>query len=195
MQHQGDPTDRRAPMAAAPMKFNDDGSVAWDDMWDSFCVLALDGGPRHRATMLHSDPADPTSDGYRQATDEIVRGVALVSGLSAAAGEPGWIAIRCHSAGMARWLAEAIIEENVDARATGDTLAVPVAAHFTREGRGQERDHRRGEDDPLLARTFAHRGEANPRYPGPARQCEAMAHRLAAPQAHGLVGLRKACSG
>ena len=134
MQHQGDPTDRRAPMAPAPMKFNDDGSVAWDDMWDSFCVLALDGGPRHRATMLHGDPAGPASAGYRQAADEIVRGVALVSGLRAATEEPGWVAIRCHSAGMARWLAEAIVEENVDARAAGDTLAVPVAAHFALKG-------------------------------------------------------------
>lgn len=69
--------------------------------------------------MLHGDPTNAASGAYRQAADEIARGVALVSGLSAAPGEPGWVAIRCYSAGMANWLAEAIIEENVDARASG----------------------------------------------------------------------------
>ncbi|MFN8515209.1 MAG: hypothetical protein U0232_04185 [Thermomicrobiales bacterium] len=131
----GGEADRRAPMAPAPMKYNDDGSVAWGEMWDSFCILALDGGPRHRATMLNGDPtADTTSETYRTAVGEIARGVTLVSGLSAEAGEAGWVAIRCHTPGMARWLAEAIVEENVAAQATGATLLVPVAEHFALKG-------------------------------------------------------------
>jgi sirohydrochlorin cobaltochelatase len=131
----GGEADRRAPMAPAPMKFNDDGSVAWGEMWDSFCILALDGGPPHRGTMLHGDPAsDTTSEAYRNAVGEIARGVKLVSGLDASSGEPGWVAIRCHSPGMARWLAEAIMEENVDARATDATLLVPVAECFALKG-------------------------------------------------------------
>jgi sirohydrochlorin cobaltochelatase len=131
----GNEEDRRAPMAPAPMKFNDDGSVAWGEMWDSFCILAIDGGPRHRETMLHGDPAsDLGSEGYQTAVTEIARGVTLVSGLTASAGDPGWVTVRCHSAGMARWLAEAIIEENVDARAVGDSLLVPVAEHFALKG-------------------------------------------------------------
>ena len=131
----GGEDDRRAPMAPAPMKFNDDGSVAWGEMWDSFCILALDGGPPHRGSMLHGDPASDTgSEGYRVAVAEIARGVNLVSGLVASAGDPGWVAIRCHSAGMARWLAEAIVEENVDARAMGDAVLVPVGGHFALKG-------------------------------------------------------------
>ena len=131
----GGEADRRAPMAPAPMKFNDDGSVAWGEMWDSFCILALDGGPRHRATMLNSEPnPDTASEGYQTAVAEIARGVTLVSGLSAEPGEPGWVAIRCHSPGMARWLSEAIVEENVAARATGSTLLVPAGEHFALKG-------------------------------------------------------------
>jgi sirohydrochlorin cobaltochelatase len=131
----GGEADRRAPMAPAPMKFNDDGSVAWGEMWDSFCVLALDGGPRHRETMLHGDPtSDTASEAYRAAVTEITRGVTLVSGLSAEPGEPGWVTIHCHTAGMARWLSEAIVEENVAARASGPTLLVPVGEHFALNG-------------------------------------------------------------
>lgn len=131
----GGEEDRRAPMAPAPMKFNDDGSVAWGEMWDSFCILALDGGPPHRGTMLHGDPtSDMESEAYRTAVAEIARGVTLVSGLAAEADEAGWVAIRCHSVGMARWLVEAIIEENVAARAAGDRLLVPVGEHFALKG-------------------------------------------------------------
>ncbi len=132
MHHDGDGADKRAPMAPAPMKYAPDGSVAWGEMWDSFCALARDGGPPHRATLLEGDPAaDPASDGYRFAAAEITRGVVAVSGLPVAPAAAGWLAIGCHSASMAHWLAEAIIEENVAARAEGATLLVPVGASFT----------------------------------------------------------------
>jgi len=135
MQHDGEGADKRAPMAAAPMKYAPDGSVAWDEMWDSFCALALDGGPPHRATLLHGEPnADPASAGYRFAVAEIARGVQAVSGLSATPTATGWLTIRCHSVGMARWLAEAIIEENVAARTEGIALLVPVGAGYTLKG-------------------------------------------------------------
>lgn len=135
MAHQGDPTDRRAPMAPAPMRYDDDGAVAWGEMWDSFCVLALDGGPPHRGTLLRAAPgSDPDSEGYRFAATEIARGIRLVSGLESAPDAPGWLAVTCHSAGMARWLAEAIVEENVEARAAGARLLVPVGADFTLKG-------------------------------------------------------------
>ena len=135
MYHQGEGADERAPMASAPMKYAEDGSVVWGEMWDSFCALALDGGPPHRATLLAGDPAsDPASDGYRFAAAEIARGVAAVSGLSASPATTGWLAIDCRSAGMAHWLAEAIIEENVAARAQGTQLLVPVGANYTLTG-------------------------------------------------------------
>src|SRR5262245_26888007 len=44
--------DKRAPMAAAPIKYAADGSVDWGNMWDSFCVLAREGGPPHRGQLL-----------------------------------------------------------------------------------------------------------------------------------------------
>ena len=131
----GGEADRRAPMAPAPMKYDEDGSVAWGEMWDSFCVLALDGGPPHRGSLLRAEPgADPASEGYRFAVAEIVRGVPLVSGLIAAQAETGWVAIRCHSAGIAAWLAEAILEENVEARSADATLYVPCGEGFTLKG-------------------------------------------------------------
>jgi len=131
------PPDPRAPMAAAPLKYAPDGSVDWGNMWDSFCALAQTGGPPHRATLLHApDPAavDPTTVPYQAAAAEIIRGIRAVSGLSATLDQPGWIGVQCHSAAQARWLADAILNENVEAQARGDLLLVPVAAGFTTKG-------------------------------------------------------------
>lgn len=127
--------DPRAPMAAAPMKYADDGSVDWGNMWDTFCVLAQDGGPPHRATLLRApEDADPASPAYQAAADEIIRGIAAVSGLNAALSEPGWIAVPCASGAMARWIADAIVQENVESRSAGALFYVPVGAHFTLGG-------------------------------------------------------------
>jgi sirohydrochlorin cobaltochelatase len=127
--------DKRAPMAAAPIKYGPDGEVAWGDMWDTFCELAREGGPSHRGEMLRAAPhVDPQAPGYHEAAAEIVRGIGLVSGLEAAPAAPGWIAVRCPSGAMAGWLAESIREENVEARAEGARLLVPVAANFTLKG-------------------------------------------------------------
>jgi sirohydrochlorin cobaltochelatase len=127
--------DKAAPMASAPMRYGPDGSVDWGTMWDSFCALALDGGPPHRGDMLHADEAEDTaSAAYQAAVAEIARAVRAVSGLEAAAHAPGWVAIGCGSAGMARWLAEAIVVENVAARHAGRLLLVPVGASFSLTG-------------------------------------------------------------
>ena len=64
----------------------------------------------------------------------MVRGVAAVSGLPAFAGPPGWVALQCASAAMARWLADAITRENVQARHDGVLLLVPVSADYTLGG-------------------------------------------------------------
>ena len=127
--------DRRVPMAPAPMRYNEDGTAAWDEMWDTFCILALDGGPPHRATLLDAEPdSDTTGESYRFAVAEIVRGIGLVSGLPAAPAEAGWVAVTCPTDGMARWLAEAIGGENVAARASGVVLYVPAGARYTLTG-------------------------------------------------------------
>jgi sirohydrochlorin cobaltochelatase len=127
--------DKAAPMASAPIKYNDDGSVAWDNMWDSFCVLAKEGGPAHRATLLGPDEhSDVNSPGYQFAQQEIIRGIYLVSGLKAQPDKPGWIAVECQSEGMAAWLADAGIVENVQVRNEGSRLFVPCGERFGIKG-------------------------------------------------------------
>jgi len=123
--------DKRAPMASAPIKYRADGCVDWGSMWDSYCVLALDGGPPHRGTLLRAPrDADPCEPAYQAAAQELIGGIAAVSGLQAAQAEPGWLAIECNSAEHADWLCTAIMAENVEARAEGRRLLVPVGPAF-----------------------------------------------------------------
>lgn len=121
-----------APMPAAPMRYNPDGTADWGNMWESFCALAQGGGPPHRGALLTGDEtANSAQPAYRAAVAEIVRGVRLVSGLPATEVAPGWIAIRCPSAEMARWLGAAGRAENLDSHADGDCFLVPVGADWT----------------------------------------------------------------
>lgn len=125
-----------APMSAAPIRYAEDGSVDWGNMWDSFCALALTGGPAHRGTdnTVRADPnSDPIDPAYQIAVGEIVRGVHLVSGLKARADKPGWVAIECASEGMASWLGDAARAENVEFRNAGNLLLAPCAANFRTE--------------------------------------------------------------
>jgi len=127
--------EKATPMSSAPLKYFPDGRVDWGNMWDSFCALPRDGGPPHRAAMLYADEtADTAGESYQLATGEIIRGIAAVSGLTAEPAGPGWIAVHCHSAAMARWLSEAITQENVQARCHGSTLFVPTGAGFSLKG-------------------------------------------------------------
>lgn len=129
------PADKAAPMASAPMKYDPDGSVAWGEMWDSFCALPREGGPPHRPTRLEPDrDPDPSSPAYQAVVAEIIRGALAVGGLPGEPAAPGWVALRCGSAGMARWLSEAINDENVAARCSGALLLVPVGASYTLGG-------------------------------------------------------------
>jgi sirohydrochlorin cobaltochelatase len=124
-----------APMASAPIRYLPDGQVDWGNMWDSFCALPRDGGPPHRPTLLTADEAaDPADPAYLAVVAEIVRGVAAVSGLAARPAGPGWVAVACPQTGMARWLAEAIVEENVAARHAGGALLLPAGPAYTLKG-------------------------------------------------------------
>lgn len=120
-----------APMPAGPIVYRDDGRIDWGNMWDSFCVLALDGGPPHRGDLLHA-PTNPDihSPSYHFAAAEIARGIEEVCGLTAVPAEPGWLKIHCLTQSQAHWLAEAIIQENVQARHDGTRLFVPVGDDF-----------------------------------------------------------------
>ena len=121
-------------MGSAPVKYGADGTVAWDEMWATFCDLAMAGGPPHKGMLLL--PATPEEieaapDRYAEVVDEICRGITMVTDLDArAATQPGWIRARCLSEGMAGWLLRAITMENVSVRLDGDKLYLPAGPAY-----------------------------------------------------------------
>lgn len=125
------------PMRAAGLKFDAAGRVAWDEIWGSFCDLAMAGGPPHKGALLAS--ATPTEIAmalpqYETVLAEIVRGVHLVTGLHVyPAPTAGWVRVDCHSEEMAGWLLRAITMENVAVRAHGIALDLPAGPHFRLE--------------------------------------------------------------
>jgi hypothetical protein len=125
---------RSTSMGSAPMRYTQDGQVAWDEMWTDFCDLALAGGPPHRDTVLDPPAPDPVlseEDAYRRVVAEIERGMQMVTGLPTVASEtPGWVGLQCDSEDMARWLLRAIAVENVSARREGSVLFLPAGPDF-----------------------------------------------------------------
>jgi len=125
------------PMRSAGLKYAADGQVAWDEMWGSFCDLALAGGPPHKGALLgpgvESD-IDADFDRYDEAAEEICRGIRLVTGLRAyVSPDPGWVRVSCQGDAMAGWLLRAITTENVAARRQGAMLDLPAAPQFRLE--------------------------------------------------------------
>ena len=123
------------PMRSAGLKFAPDGSVAWDEIWGSFCDLAMAGGPPHKGRLLA-----PMASVVGSATQldaviaEIRRGVEMVTSMPCdPAPAPGWVRVECYSAPMAGWLLRAITMENVAARADGVYLDLPVSPAFRLE--------------------------------------------------------------
>jgi sirohydrochlorin cobaltochelatase len=121
-------------MGSAGIKYGPDGRAAWDQIWTSFCDLALAGGPPHRGSLLEPVPeaeavADP--ERYREVVAEIGRAIRLTTGLSATDGyAPGWVGVRCESPQEAAWLQFAVTAENVSARRRGDVLQLPAGPAF-----------------------------------------------------------------
>src|SRR5690242_6291024 len=65
-------------MGSAGLQYGKDGKVAWDEMWDSFCDLAMAGGPPHKGLLLEPGSAsdiEAQRDLYRAVIEEIRRGV------------------------------------------------------------------------------------------------------------------------
>jgi sirohydrochlorin cobaltochelatase len=122
------------PMRAAGLKFDADGRVAWDEIWGSFCNLAIAGGPPHKGTLLAAGSPDGIrrdAAAYTAVVAEICRGITMVTGLAArAADTPGWIAVTCPDDTTAAWLLRAIVVENVAVRTEGSTLFLPAAPTF-----------------------------------------------------------------
>ena len=126
-----------APMGTAFMRYDEAGRVAWDQMWTSFCDLALAGGPPHRGTLL--EPVSPEEiqahrEEYARVLAEIQRGLTMVTDLPVLSGkQPGWIGLQCIDEEMALWLLRAIIVENVCVRREGCTLWLPAGPAFQLE--------------------------------------------------------------
>lgn len=121
-------------MGSAGLKFGPDGKVAWDEIWTSFCDLALAGGPPHRGTLLEPvGEADALADTeqYQQVVEEIGRGIWLVTRLNVLPRfAPGWLAVCCADQTMAAWLVRAIVVENVLARQEREMLLLPGGPRF-----------------------------------------------------------------
>jgi sirohydrochlorin cobaltochelatase len=121
-------------MGSAGLKYGLDGKVAWNEMWATFCDLAMAGGPPHKGTLLEPGSAAEIvaqPDRYDEVVDEICRGVNLVTDLPVERSPmPGWVRVRCLNGGMASWLVRAIVMENVSARSTSNALDLPAAPGF-----------------------------------------------------------------
>jgi hypothetical protein len=124
-------------MGSAGLKFDADGRVAWDEIWATFCDLAMAGGPPHKGALLEPGTAAEIGaqpDRYDHVTEELCRGITMVADLTARRSPtPGWVRVSCFNEGMAGWLLRAIVMENVAARCQGTTLDLPAAPHFRLE--------------------------------------------------------------
>jgi sirohydrochlorin cobaltochelatase len=121
-------------MGSAGLKYGRDGKVAWNDIWATFCDLAMAGGPPHKGTLLEpglrADMEAHSAD-YANVTAEICRGVTMVTDLPAEpSAVPGWVRVECESDGMAEWLVRAIVMENVSARCEGALLELPAGPQY-----------------------------------------------------------------
>lgn len=133
----GDVPVSAAPMGSADLKYDAEGRVAWDTMWQDFCDLALAGGPPHRGTLL--EPVSPEDaranpEAYAQVIDELARGLHMITPLEVLTdASPGWIGLVCSDEAMALWMLRAIVVENVSVRREGRVLFLPAGASFRLE--------------------------------------------------------------
>jgi len=121
-------------MGSAGLKFGSDGKVAWDDMWDTFCDLAMAGGPPHKGRLLEPGSVDDIHaqpDRYRKVVEELCRGIRLVADLPVQPSPvPGWVRLECESPGMAGWLLRAVLMENISARSEEAFLDLPAGPDY-----------------------------------------------------------------
>ena len=121
-------------MGSAGLKYGIDGKVAWNEMWGSFCDLAMAGGPPHKGALLEPAPREEINaqaDRYRHVVEEICRGISMVTCLPADESPTlGWVRVECLSDGMAAWLLRAIVMENVSARCEGAILNLPAGPGY-----------------------------------------------------------------
>jgi len=121
-------------MGSAALKYRRDGRVAWDEIWGSFCDLAMAGGPPHKGALLEpasSVEIEASPQRYSEVVDEICRGVRMVTELAVNRSTvPGWIRVDCYSQSMAEWLVRAVVMENISARCEGTTIELPAGPAY-----------------------------------------------------------------
>ena len=122
-------------MGSASLKLDSCGRVAWDEIWTSFCDLAMAGGPPHRGKLLEAVTRDEVSanlESHSLVVKEIERGIEMVTGLPTVQSNAlGWVGIACDDEQMASWLLRAIIVENVMVRRERNILFVPAGPNFS----------------------------------------------------------------
>jgi sirohydrochlorin cobaltochelatase len=121
-------------MGSAGLKYGPDGRVAWDQIWTTFCDLALAGGPPHRGNLLEpvsEAEAAAEPDRYGDVVAEITRAIGLTTGSAVVCGYvPGWVGVQCESVEEAAWLQFAVTAENVSARRRQSVLQLPAGPAF-----------------------------------------------------------------
>jgi hypothetical protein len=81
--------------------------------------------------LFAENDSNPTDEAYQRNADEIIRGIYMVSGLRARLDIPGWIAVEADSAGMADWIVDKALQENVQYRASGiEVFFVPCGTSY-----------------------------------------------------------------
>jgi sirohydrochlorin cobaltochelatase len=121
-------------MGTAGVRYGPGGRIAWDQMWGSFCDLAMAGGPPHKGTLLLPGAPEEIAANrprYDAVVAEICRAIGMVTELTAApAPAPGWVRMECPTRGMAGWLVRAISMENVAVRADSAFLELPAGPGY-----------------------------------------------------------------
>lgn len=123
-----------APMKAVELAYDDQGDVAWGEMWEGFCELAIAGGAPHRGTLLepvHEAAILANPEKQEWVLTEIERGLRQVTNLEVERSPvPGWIGLVCSDDEMAIWMLRAIVVENVTVRREENVLWFPAGPDF-----------------------------------------------------------------
>lgn len=123
-----------APMKAVELAYDAQGDVAWDEMWEGFCELAIAGGAPHRGTLLepvHEAAILANPEKQEWVLTEIERGLRQVTDLDVARSlVPGWIGLVGNDEEMAIWMLRAIVVENVTVRREDAVLWFPAGPDF-----------------------------------------------------------------
>jgi len=124
-------------MRSADLKYAADGAVAWNEIWGSFCDLAMAGGPPHKGALLGPGALadiEAHSKSYEDVVAEICRGITMATDLPADPSPiPGWVRVSCYGETMSGWLLRAITMENVAVRRDGLAIDLPAAPGFRLE--------------------------------------------------------------